>query len=139
MTPHFHELSLRTTSEEVKDPCLPSNMEETVTLEDKTLTLRGTGDFVSCRTALRPVLQGNATAECNDRTCKVTHSFAKPPVRFTNLEFFGTSEFFYTMRDTLRIAGHYSATDFSRRAQVQSCRNLTFLLHFHLTLSLSLV
>jgi hypothetical protein len=33
------------------------------------------------------------------------------------MEFFGTSEFFYTMRDTLRIAGRYSASDFSKRAQ----------------------
>ena len=108
----------RTVSEEVDDPCLPANIRETLTLGDKTLALRGMGNFESCRTALRPVLHGNASVECSDRTCKVTHSFAKPPVKYTNMEFFGTSEFFYTMRDTLRIAGRYSANDFSKRAQV---------------------
>jgi ectonucleoside triphosphate diphosphohydrolase 4 len=33
------------------------------------------------------------------------------------LEFFGTSEFFYTMRDTLRISGRYSGTDFNKSAR----------------------
>ena len=112
---HTHSHS---SSDVVEDPCLPVNFQETASLGDKTLSLRGTGNFESCRTALRPVLQGNATAECSDRTCKATHPFTKPPAKFTNLEFFGTSEFFYTMRDTLRVAGQYSATEFNRRAQV---------------------
>ena len=104
----------------VPDPCLPLNMEETIALGQKTLTLRGTGSFDVCRTALRPVLKGNASLECTDKTCKVAHSFKKPPVKYTNLEFFGTSEFFYTMRDTLRIAGEYSVNKFNTRAKVHS-------------------
>ena len=112
------------------DPCLPANLRETLTLGDKTLALRGTGNFESCRTALRPVLHGNASVECSDRTCKVTRPFTKPPVKYTNMEFFGTSEFFYTMRDTLRIAGRYSASDFSKRAQVYTqLHTLTLLLN----------
>ena len=95
-------------------------MEETVSLGKQTLTLFGTGSFDSCRTALKPVLQGNVTAECAGKTCKMAHSFKKPPVKYANLEFFGTSEFFYTMRDTLRIAGRYSASKFDMKANVSS-------------------
>ena len=102
----------------VEDPCLPASLQDSVTLSDKILTLRGTGKFDSCRTALWPVLKGNASTVCTDRTCKVSHPFKKPPVKFTNLEFFGTSEFFYTMRDTLRISGRYSGTDFNKSARV---------------------
>ena len=68
---------------------------------------------------LRPVLKGNASIDCTDKTCKVAHSFKKPPVKYEKLEFFGTSEFFYTMRDTLRIAGPYSARDFNKKARVR--------------------
>ena len=53
-----------------------------------------------------------------DKTCKMAHSFKRPPVKFSKLEFFGTSEFFYTMRDTLRIAGQYTASKFNAKAKV---------------------
>lgn len=109
---------LASSSHPVEDPCSPVGMDETLTLADQILTLRGTGNFDSCRTALQPVLRGNASTDCNDRTCKITHSFKKPPVKYKNLEFFGTSEFFYTMRDTLRISGQYRASSFNRTARV---------------------
>ena len=94
-------------------------MQNEITLAEKSITLHGTGKFDSCRTVLQSVLQGNASAECTDRTCRVAKSFKKPPIKYGNLEFFGTSEFFYTMRDTLRIAGRYSASGFERAAKVR--------------------
>lgn len=113
----FQNYRNRSSTQPVEDPCSPVGMDEPITQADQTLTLHGTGNFDSCRTALQPVLRGDASADCTDRTCKVTHSFKKPPVKYKHLEFFGTSEFFYTMRDTLRIAGQYRATSFNRTAR----------------------
>ena len=90
-------------------------------MEDRTLSLHGSGDFDSCRAALLPVLLGNATqSPCVDRTCRVASSFKRPAVKYQLLEFLGTSEFFYTTRDVLRMAGSYDADSFERSAKVRS-------------------
>lgn len=104
----------------LQDPCSPLGMYEDIAAEDRTLSLRGTGDFDSCRAALLPVLLGNATqSSCVDRTCRVASSFQRPAVKYNHLEFLGTSEFFYTMRDVLRMAGNYDADSFERSAKVR--------------------
>ena len=38
------------------DPCLPVDMQDTVTYEDRTYYLRGTGNFRECREMQKPLL-----------------------------------------------------------------------------------
>lgn len=38
------------------------------------------------------------------------------PFKYESLDFYGTSEFWYTMRDVLRIEGHYTAYSYERAA-----------------------
>ncbi len=52
-----------------------------------------------------------------NRTCK-PDAFKKPPVKYESLEFYGTSEFWYTMRDVLRIGGKYQDDGFEKAAKV---------------------
>lgn len=107
----------KNSSRVVDDSCSPYNMHDEITSNGKTVSLRGSGQFVACKKALWPILQRNSTSDCRDKTCKMSRPFQKPPVKFTHLEFFGTSEFFYTMRDVLRIAGRYDTDEFDRSSE----------------------
>ena len=42
----------------------------------------------------------------------------QPDIDFNSSEFYGFSEFYYSMEDVLRIAGHYNHDRFSAAAQV---------------------
>lgn len=46
----------------------------------------------------------------------------RPPMslKYKSLDFYGTSEFWYTMRDVLRIGGHYTTYSFEK-ASTEYC------------------
>jgi len=53
------------------------------------------------------------------------HGIYQPEVNFDNSEFYGFSEFHYTMEDILRIGGKYDYAHFRRSAQVCEAWNVT--------------
>lgn len=86
------------------DPCLPVDRLERLSLNNVTITLRGTGNLSACSQAVRPLL--NRT-ECDPHfPCSINGVF-QPEIDFLNSEFAGFSEFFYTMEDILLLGGHY--------------------------------
>uniref|UniRef100_A0A493U2U8 Ectonucleoside triphosphate diphosphohydrolase 7 n=1 Tax=Anas platyrhynchos platyrhynchos TaxID=8840 RepID=A0A493U2U8_ANAPP len=80
------------------DPCLPVGLEDTVTRGERTLHMRGRGDWQACAKLLQPLLGG-------------------APIDFSNSEFYGFSEFFYCTEDVLRLGGYYNAPTFTAAAQ----------------------
>lgn len=108
----------------IKDPCLPIGMKNNITvdlnlealtidqavkekLHDKqTVFLYGTGDWEACYAQLQDFTRTpdkfiNCQENCPDQAMRA------PPIEFDNSEFYGFSEFWYTMEDVLNMGGKY--------------------------------
>lgn len=91
------------------DPCLPLGLSDTVVRDNRTLYLRGQGDWPRCQDAVQPFLGlHNGTMSPG--------GIYQAPINFSNSEFYGFSEFYYCMEDVLRMGGHYDSHKYSRAA-----------------------
>lgn len=102
----------------VSTPCLPPDLMENTTLGEHHVKLKGAGNFYGCKQALLPFLhKDEATPPCFDGLCHDT--FLRPDVEYRHLEFYGLSEFWYSMHDLLMVGGDYSSVGFERAAKVR--------------------
>uniref|UniRef100_A0AAQ4P3A9 nucleoside-triphosphate phosphatase n=1 Tax=Gasterosteus aculeatus aculeatus TaxID=481459 RepID=A0AAQ4P3A9_GASAC len=91
------------------DPCLPVSAADTVVRDNRTVYLRGRGDWARCQEAVRPFLGlHNGTMSPG--------GVYQAPINFSNSEFYGFSEFFYCTEDVLRMGGPYDSHKYSRAA-----------------------
>eukprot|EP01134_Creolimax_fragrantissima_P002717 CFRG2717T1 len=96
----------------VNDPCLPVGLTE----EMETCTLRGTGDFHSCQSALQPLL--NISSKCAADLYCAFNDVNQPQIDFQRVEFLGLSEFWYTLKSIFKQADLlYNSTDFEDTSQ----------------------
>ncbi|XP_053194361.1 ectonucleoside triphosphate diphosphohydrolase 7-like [Scomber japonicus] len=91
------------------DPCLPVGLSDTVSRDNRTLYVRGQGDWARCQEAVRPFL-------CLHNGTMSPGGVYQAPINFSNSEFYGFSEFFYCMEDVLRIGGQYDSEKYSKFA-----------------------
>eukprot|EP00123_Amoebidium_parasiticum_P009323 comp19396_c1_seq1/m.22437 comp19396_c1_seq1/g.22437 ORF comp19396_c1_seq1/g.22437 comp19396_c1_seq1/m.22437 type:complete len:695 (-) comp19396_c1_seq1:148-2232(-) len=82
------------------DPCLPVGMEDPAPSpagDNSRYVLVGTGQFQQCRDSMKPLL--NISTQCSlSPTCSFNGVF-QPPIDFASAEFWGLSEFWYTIND----------------------------------------
>lgn len=114
-----NESQIRGTTHEnaIPDPCLPVDMSDTLQTSPKdgtTYHVRGTGDYYQCRELLLPLL--NRTVPCLKEPCSMDGVY-QPEINFYKSEFYGFSEFYYTMEDLLHIGGKYNQMKFTRAAK----------------------
>uniref|UniRef100_A0AAQ6AQ33 nucleoside-triphosphate phosphatase n=1 Tax=Amphiprion ocellaris TaxID=80972 RepID=A0AAQ6AQ33_AMPOC len=102
------------------DPCLPVGLSDTVTRDNRTLFLRGQGDWTRCQEAVRPFLGLHNGTMSPGGVYQVQNgiydSWKGAPINFSNSEFYGFSEFFYCMEDVLRMGGQYNSERYSQAA-----------------------
>ncbi|KAM9819269.1 ectonucleoside triphosphate diphosphohydrolase 7-like isoform 2-T2 [Syngnathus typhle] len=92
------------------DPCLPLGLSHTLLRDNRTLYLRGQGDWPRCLDAVRPLLG------LRNGTMTTAGAAYQAPINFSNSEFYGFSEFYYCMEDVLRMGGQYDSAKYSRAA-----------------------
>jgi len=121
----------------LKDPCRPLGMKDNISLsldvatllldaelitqlkETQTVHFYGTGDWDACQQSLKNFTQsGEALVSCA-QNCP-DPGIRPPPIQFDNSEFYGFSEFWYTMDDVLGLGGQYMYTKF-KEAATQFC------------------
>ncbi|KAM8841822.1 ectonucleoside triphosphate diphosphohydrolase 7-like isoform 1-T1 [Synchiropus picturatus] len=91
------------------DPCLPPGLSDSVVRANRTLHLRGAGDWARCQRAVQPFLGlHNGTMSPG--------GVYQAPINFSNSEFYGFSEFFYCSEDVLRMGGRYNSSKYARAA-----------------------
>ncbi|XP_068606907.1 ectonucleoside triphosphate diphosphohydrolase 7-like [Brachionichthys hirsutus] len=91
------------------DPCLPVGASDTLLRDNRTLYLRGRGDWAPCREAVRPFLGlHNGTMSPG--------GVYQAPLNFSNSEFYGFSELFYCTEDVLRLGGQYDSQKYAKAA-----------------------
>lgn len=90
------------------DPCLPNECTEQGTHKGKPYSFLGTGEYLKCQQLIVPLL--NLTKPCPKKPCSFNAVY-QPRIDYENVEFYGFSEYWYSMYDVLRIGGKYSATD----------------------------
>lgn len=98
------------------DPCAPVDMQESVAVAGRTLMLQGTGEFASCKRAVLPILQASSNCSEGGAAC-LSSTFTAPPIN-AKMEFYGFSEFWYTMEDVFRMGGAYDKHQFEEAATV---------------------
>ena len=103
-------------SPEILDPCLPQGM-VLEGRENPYYKFKGLGDYHKCQEALIPLL--NASVPCPVQPCTFNGVY-QPEINFYNSEFYGFSEFWYTMEDVYRIGGQYEADIFDAQAKVSA-------------------
>ncbi|XP_032220507.2 ectonucleoside triphosphate diphosphohydrolase 4-like [Nematostella vectensis] len=111
-----------------KDPCLPVEFHETVSHKGKQHKFFGTGDFQQCSITLLPLV--NATGPCKKPPCSINGVY-QPLIGKSYGEFYGFSEYWYSMHDVLRIGGHYSANAMATAAKEFCSTRWSVLLRRH--------
>jgi len=123
------------TDHRIKDPCLPLGMKHNVTLtldletldieqegakstlkEQQDVFLYGTGDWEACYAQIQdfartPDKYSKCETNCPDS------AIAVPPIEFDNSEFYGFSEFWYTMEDVLNMGGPYRLETYEKASK----------------------
>merc|ERR1719219_1706110 len=115
------------------DPCLPIGLDENLTIhldlnhvkedidksglsEDQLLFVSGTGDWDKCYEILTEFTSGREpyfeTCSSKDETCP-NAGIKLPPIPMQNSEFYGFSEFWYSMEEVLGMGGPYLYDKFS--------------------------
>lgn len=100
----------------IRDPCSPVDMHEKLTRDGYVSTIHGSGDYFACKDALLTLLRSPSNCSAKDlaEAC-TTDTFTRPPIN-TSKEFYGFSEFFYTMEDVLQMGGPYRKGEFEKSA-----------------------
>ncbi|KAM4676975.1 ectonucleoside triphosphate diphosphohydrolase 4 isoform 2-T3 [Discoglossus pictus] len=93
------------------DPCLPKDISDEIQQGERTLYLRGTGDFTLCRRIIQPLMN------LSNETQTTLNAIYQPPLPYHNSEFYGFSEFYYCTEDVLRMGGDYNSARFLQAAQ----------------------
>ncbi|KAJ8316922.1 hypothetical protein KUTeg_004826, partial [Tegillarca granosa] len=108
----------------IPDPCLPVGLlQESL---DNSHFFKGTGEYKVCQASLVPLL--NLTGICEQKPCSM-NGVHQPEISFHNNEFYGFSEFWYTMEDVYRIGGLYDSEKFESAAKCFKSSWLTTVLH----------
>jgi len=100
------------------DPCLPSECIEQGTHKGKEYKFLGTGEYTECQKLILPLL--NLTKPCLKQPCSFNAVY-QPRIDYDKVEFYGFSEYWYSMHDVLRIGGQYSASKM-KQAVEEFCR-----------------
>ena len=90
--------------EAVIDPCLSTDVIDSITSGNVTFKLTGSGEFSRCKVLLQSVL--NESVPCKRSPCSLNGVF-QPQIDFKIAEFFGFAEFWYSSNDVFRIGGKY--------------------------------
>lgn len=98
------------------DPCLPKECTEQGTHKGKPYSFLGTGEYLKCQQLIIPLL--NLTKPCPKKPCSFNAVY-QPRIDYEKVEFYGFSEYWYSMHDVLRIGGQYSATDMKAAVEVK--------------------
>ena len=97
----------------IKDPCLPAGMP--LSIEDSNAEFVGTGSYSECKSRMEPLL--NLTVPCHQDPCSL-NGVHQPPIDFYSSQFYGFSEFWYSMEDVFRIGGRYQQKKFDKEVAV---------------------
>ncbi|CAF0933686.1 unnamed protein product [Adineta ricciae] len=99
--------------------CLPRGYSANYTRDNKTITMIGEGDFTSCAKHLVTLLNLNAT--CKRKPCSLNGIY-QPTINYDSQDFYGFSEFWYTMEDILKMGGPYGRLSFLN-ASINYCNS----------------
>ncbi|XP_022341260.2 ectonucleoside triphosphate diphosphohydrolase 7-like [Crassostrea virginica] len=101
----------------ISDPCLPVGLtQEVKDTQGQVHFLRGQGDYEACSSKLVKLLTWNSSIICEQAPCSM-NGVHQPVISFHNSEFYGFSEFWYTMDDVFRIGGIYNYEKFDYEAK----------------------
>jgi len=104
------------------DPCLPIDRLEQLSHDGYTLTVRGTGNLNTCVQSIKPLI--NKTSCLSKSPCAM-HGVYQPEISSDNSEFYGFSEFYYSMEDLLSMGGRYEHIRFKQSARKYCATNWT--------------
>jgi len=119
----------------LKDPCRPLGIKDNISLaldlpnlrlenpellsqlkESQTVHFYGTGDWDLCQASLSNFTQSGETLVSCTQSCP-DPGIRPPPIQFDNSEFYGFSEFWYTMDDVLGMGGQYMYAKYKEAAR----------------------
>ena len=108
----------------IPDPCLQPGLilpAKDISVDGKIVTFSGTGDYHKCQEAVLPLL--NLSQPCSTAPCSM-NGIHQPKISFSNSEFYGFAELWYTMEDVYRIGGQYEHDVFDAMATVSAIFSL---------------
>lgn len=89
--------------------CMPRGYTTNYTRNNQTIHVTGEGDFLNCAKQLVNLL--NLNASCPKKPCSFNGVY-QPEINYKSQDFYGFSEFWYTMQDILKIGGPYARLSF---------------------------
>ncbi|XP_020893372.1 ectonucleoside triphosphate diphosphohydrolase 4 isoform X2 [Exaiptasia diaphana] len=101
-------------SDALLDPCLPLEYHEKGSYKGQAYHMIGTGDYIQCKNNIQPLL--NASVYCKSKPCSFNGVY-QPSIGKNDEQFYGFSEYWYSMHDVLRIGGQYDAVKMAKAAK----------------------
>ena len=86
------------------------------TVDGTKFKVTGTGEYKRCEALLLSFVR-NQTVECTHPPCSF-NGIHQSEIDYTNAEFYGFAEFWYSTNDVLRIGGQYSYKKLQQVAEV---------------------
>ncbi|KAG9051099.1 Golgi apyrase [Tulasnella sp. UAMH 9824] len=121
VAPHHakHAGSTMVSSIDIKDPCLPKDLELHDThldmhSEATPVKLIGTGSFSQCLSKTTPLL--NKTATCDQAPC-LFGGVHVPPIDFKHHRFIGISEYWYSSQHVFGLGGAFDFEKYEKAAE----------------------
>lgn len=119
---NYVNTSLHTLETVLFDPCLSIDSSETINITRANpmspnvstqflYHLKGSGDFSLCQKKLKQIITTDGQKWCNNGTCPY-EDLRKSSVPFVDTEFYGLSEFWYSMNDIFGMGGPYARSKF---------------------------
>ncbi|KAK7508607.1 hypothetical protein BaRGS_00000173 [Batillaria attramentaria] len=102
-------------SRPLPDPCLPAGMPLTTEADEEkpARSFIGTGDYMECKARMELLL--NVSVPCSRDPCSI-NGVHQPEIDFVRSQFYGFSEFWYSMEDVYRKGGLYRYPIFEKLA-----------------------
>ncbi|CAJ0565432.1 unnamed protein product, partial [Mesorhabditis spiculigera] len=93
----------------VRDECLPTNLVEMAKgIDGNQFTRRGMGDWESCVEKLSSLIDPGSAPNCLP-SCYFGN-VAAPDIKLSDMQFFGFSEFWFSVEEVLKLGGTYNYT-----------------------------
>jgi ectonucleoside triphosphate diphosphohydrolase 4 len=101
----------------VRDGCLPVNLMKIVSKDDGSQYVRkGTGEWDNCVKSIAKILTDGPPKCPLTKQC-FFGGILSPPVRLSQIELYGFSEYWYSVEDVLSLGGAYNHSTFEERAK----------------------
>ncbi|CAJ0954213.1 unnamed protein product, partial [Mesorhabditis belari] len=113
---YLYKTNGETNGSHVRDECLPVNLQQLATNDDGSQFMKkGVGDWDSCVNRLSALIDPGSSQTCLPQC--FFGNVAAPELNLSEMQFFGFSEFWYSVDNVLQLGGQYNYSQVTEKSR----------------------